>query len=369
VKLPTYQELSREQDAINGLPLDGNWLVTGPPGTGKTVMALYRAKMLTDQQRPVKMLVWSRLLRMYIEEALETLNLDDDCVSTFDSWLWHFWNDNNFGGRRVPYLGDNSFDYDWDTIHDALNEQGIPKESPDMIIDEGQDLPQGLYLFARKLCDHLTVFADEDQTLDETRQTSIDEIQKLARIKDTFILKKNYRNSRVIAELALHFHANSVGIPELPDASKTGPKPRLRSFSSWDDSVKRVATWAKNNEASTVGVFLPKVSLVKQFTKDLQELDVPQVQSYHRAGKNAPQIDFDQSGVLVSYYKNAKGLEFDAVFVCGLDKCKLSVEDPLTRNLLYVLTSRARTNLEFHYAGIGKPPISALFPNELLVDQ
>lgn len=367
MKLPTYQELSREQDAINGLPLDGNWLVTGPPGTGKTVMALYRAKMLEDQRRTVKMLVWSRLLRMYIDDALDTLKLPDDCVSTFDSWLYRFWNNNKLGSGGVPYLGDNSYDYDWDAIHDALNEYGIPHEAPDMIIDEGQDLPRGLYLFASELCDHLTVFADEDQALDEARHTSTREIQKLARIRDTFVLEKNYRNSRAIAELALHFHDNSAALPQLPDRSKTGPKPRIREFATWEESVRRVATWSKNNAAATVGIFLPSVSLVKRFARDLEELGAPNVQTYHRAGKSAPEIKFDESGIIVSYYKNAKGLEFDAVFVCGLDKCKLPIDDPLTRNLFYVLTSRARSNLEFHYTGLGRPPIAKLFPEQMLV--
>ena len=33
LKLPSYQQLSKEQDAIYNLPLTGSYLVMGPPGT------------------------------------------------------------------------------------------------------------------------------------------------------------------------------------------------------------------------------------------------------------------------------------------------------------------------------------------------
>lgn len=366
MKLPTYQELSKEQDRINGLPLDGNWLVTGPPGTGKTVMALYRARMLKDRRRAVTMIVWSRLLRMYVERAFATLELDAERISTFDSWIYQFWRANGFGGGRVPYRGDDTYDYDWDAIHAALNEKGVPKGTPDMIIDEGQDLPNGLYLFIRNLCDHLTVFADEDQTISDDRQSSVAEIQKLARIKDTFVLQKNYRNSRPIAELARHFFGGRPEeIPELPDEDRTGSKPSIRSFGTWQESAARIGTWAKNHDAETVGVFLPNVGTAMKFAAELERRGAPNVQLYHRAGKKAPVIDFDVPGVLVSFLKNAKGLEFDAVFVAELQASRLPVDDPLTRNQLYVLASRARSSLEFHWSGPGRPALLSLFPPDL----
>ena len=91
MRLPSYQELSKEQDEINDLPLDGNWLVTGPPGTGKTVMALYRTEMLDEQDRKVLVLMWSRLLKMYVQEATEELNLDENQVANFDAWFKGYW--------------------------------------------------------------------------------------------------------------------------------------------------------------------------------------------------------------------------------------------------------------------------------------
>jgi Cdc6-like AAA superfamily ATPase len=65
MKLPSYQDLSKEQDRINNLPLEGSYLVTGPPGTGKTVMALYRAQMLSKRNAKAQLLMYSRLLSQY----------------------------------------------------------------------------------------------------------------------------------------------------------------------------------------------------------------------------------------------------------------------------------------------------------------
>ena len=46
MKLPSSTDLSEEQNEIYWQPLDSRMLVTGPPGTGKTVMALYRGQMV-----------------------------------------------------------------------------------------------------------------------------------------------------------------------------------------------------------------------------------------------------------------------------------------------------------------------------------
>lgn len=47
IRLPAWNELSKdEQVPILNLPLDKNCVVLGPPGSGKTVLALHRAARL-----------------------------------------------------------------------------------------------------------------------------------------------------------------------------------------------------------------------------------------------------------------------------------------------------------------------------------
>lgn len=46
--LPKYSELTDQQRVIVNLPLDKNHLVTGAPGTGKSVIAIYRASDMVN---------------------------------------------------------------------------------------------------------------------------------------------------------------------------------------------------------------------------------------------------------------------------------------------------------------------------------
>ena len=96
--LPTYQALSHEQQDVYELPVDGTYLVSGPPGTGKTVMALYRAQQHLQRRRKVVLLSFSRLLNDYMGDEARRLGLTETHVKTYTLWLKNLFND------RVPLL-------------------------------------------------------------------------------------------------------------------------------------------------------------------------------------------------------------------------------------------------------------------------
>ena len=86
-QLPTYQDLSGEQQNVYELPLDGTYLVTGPPGTGKTVMALYRAQQHNRAGRTVVLLSFGRMLNDFMGEGARQLGLGPTQVMAYTLWL------------------------------------------------------------------------------------------------------------------------------------------------------------------------------------------------------------------------------------------------------------------------------------------
>ena len=61
-ELPGIQDLSKEQEDARALPKEGQYLVIGGPGTGKSVLALLRARRYQRDGDSYVFLVYNHLL-------------------------------------------------------------------------------------------------------------------------------------------------------------------------------------------------------------------------------------------------------------------------------------------------------------------
>ena len=366
-ELPTYQDLSGEQQEILELPLDGNYLVSGPPGTGKTVMALYRAQQYRKAGREVVLLSFNRLLNDFMAEGARSLGIKP-VVETYTMWLKTAFNGN------VPRVSNPSgpWDYDWDEIIQRAPE--VPRLDC-LIIDEGQDMPRQFYFFVRQITDHLTVFADENQRIFE-EQSTIADIRTWLGNPPEYLLTANYRNTRTIAELAARFYTGlQTGIPNLPVRGEHEPKIVVKRVESDVESAHQIVARAKldkDNPDRTVGVFAPDPRAAgfmrHRFDEDTElELrekknDVwPKVLQHYYAwikGRPpAPETIFGVPGVYLTNLFNSKGLEFETVYLVRLQKLYRKLDNPITLMLFYVAIARARSTIEFHYSGRDEPEI------------
>jgi len=359
-RLPVYQDLTREQINIRNLGTQGKHLVVGPPGTGKTVIAIYRSEMLGEDDEEFRLIVYNNTLNQYLETAVNQLGLNNT-TCTFHSWFYK-WYYKTFR-EYVPQV--DKYKPDYISIFENIGRKGQFEKFPHLIIDEGQDFPAEFYSVMNLLVDNITVFADENQRLTETNST-ISQIQKNLGVRKSHPLKKNFRNTKEIAEFACQFYCDlSTGMAEIPE--RRGPLPILMTNLNFNQQLRQVIRYVKNHPDHQVGVFLNKKdqqrAVYKHLCGELEEEHT--VQMYISDDDDFKKIDFELPGAVILNYQSTKGLEFDAVFLPDLQLVNPDLNKDSERMRLFVMCSRAREEL-FLFSNTNLiPPIMKHVPKHL----
>lgn len=364
MRLPSYQDLTKQQDKILQIPLDQSCLITGPPGSGKTVMALYRARRLAEKEISPEILMYNRLLSHYTASAAQELDVAAG-VRTFHSWFYN-WYWRNFKSRVPEY---EKWRYNWDEILGAVNAPGNQiTRTHHLIVDEGQDLHRCFFMLLRLICEKFCVCADENQQICEDNST-IRDIKQCSGLDDEccYTLTKNHRNTFEIAKLSAYFYCGlSTGICELP--SRKGPLPEIQRLAGIEESAKVIARFATAHPNMEIGVFTHTKQTLLDYQRHLKKLYKGKLQKYHsrnRAEDRQEAVEFDKPGIMLVCHPSTKGLEFDAVFITEIQRLRVSDNTDRIKMLLYVMSSRARQNLYFHYTGANEPSILRIFPSRV----
>jgi len=377
--------LSGEQEAVRNLKIEGRFVVTGPPGTGKSLLAVLRASKIMAEGEDLIVLSKNVPLNSHLKESIAPALADVGTISdfsesaagkirTYDSWSYGVWRQvpkaagKQYGKGRGPMLPDNpDWGYDWATAADDILEQRAPDDAREILgipknilIDEGQDLPADFYKFLTRMNCNMTVFADENQMI-YAGMSTIDRIKEAMSITKVngyvYEIKKNFRNTKQVAEISAHFYAGlSTGIPELPD--KVGPKPIVASFSDMTQLAKAIVGLAQRKRGAAVGSGPSVGVIVLHGKKKVQELqiildqiaDEIKVRRYEKEGFKENPFTFDdpETVTLVTPW-TMKCLEWDHVVVLfdGF-KWKGSPEELIIQKMqCYVASSRPRSRLVF----------------------
>lgn len=360
IPLPSQDDWDEEQNNFFLANQEKSCVITGPPGSGKTVMAIHRAHMLQQTSHTVGLQMFHNNLKDFCTSALTDLGIDKTkCwIGTHHAWLTRIYKNN--GLRNFP-RGKERFDVIYEeVIKDFVDHKVKFEDRECTIIDEGQDLDNKFYLLlghtlrAKQL--NICITADENQSIREKNST-INDIFSFTGIFNTFHLSNNHRNTLPIAELAAHFYTGDPsGTPNLP--SRSGDKPLIFKDKTIANSAYRVAIWQKNHPQSTGGVFFWRRSDLKGFEKELRKkLRGNELQVQYSSYRGNFAVNWDEPGIKLITYNSCKGLEFDHVFMPEMQKIAWPWETKQVHQMFYVAISRARNDLTMMYTGAEIPAI------------
>ena len=349
-------ELTHSQLNIIELPVDKHLLVRGPPGSGKTMVLVHRARFLVDNYRcepgSFRIFVFTNVLKDYIRSGIEFLDIPIDNTLTFDDWCRTYY-EQNIG--RMPFANRKpDFSRMRRQVLDHLRVYRTRKLYKFLLIDEGQDLDQNSFAIATHISEHVTIFGDNNQQVYD-QGIGIEQIRDVMGGKQnvkTVNLIDAFRCSPYVAQMASKFLGSIEERAEFlhqhpPVYMGERQKPLLNIVQNREDEkeqlFRNIQVRLGLNER--IAILFPTRRYAYGYAQGLNErgleVEVP-AQGGRKSKSTYLTIDFNSPRPKAMPYPSAKGLTFDTVFLplFSRDRFRFIWSEDLLRKWVFVGISR-----------------------------
>ena len=386
-RLPGVEDLNKDQDRVLRLPEDGQFLIVGGPGTGKSVVALLRAMKFSNGNDYI-FLTYNRVLSSATDQLTQALHSNTllrffnkklrDSLKPIREKLKQDEDGNKEQIQNCNSILIKNFGHDYKKIDKFLQDNNfeLTETTRHLIVDEGQDMPPDYY---ERLMDfgyeNFFIVADQNQQLEADENSSRKELSNILglEVEDVIELKQNYRNSHPIALVAQHFFTDkSSPKPELPEVSKAAlGAPVLYEYKDFHQCIKFILREVDRDLTNLIGVVVAKTTILDICKRELEGIEIeldnekPKIQSY-KTGQ-AVEIDFSEGGVVVLNASSIKGLEFDVVFIMLNGFEIYNNDEDSMRKKLYVMSSRAIKKLIFFQSSSNN--ITKILPSDKILQR
>lgn len=334
--LPTKLTRIQQRAVDNREPI----FLTGVPGSGKTVVSIYRIKNSKATSKKSIIFTYGKLLKKTIEEKLENDSLMP--VDNIHNWMW------NAHGQGTNF-GQFTHDENLSQAIKTLKYKGIQYD--EILVDEGQDLSINTYKILKELTPRLSISADNAQRINnQENATTEEQILGLFPSLVRFELDEIFRSAFEIYDFARQFvpynsRANESNLLErLKQKNSGADKPFVYIEPNLNGMYETLNDIIDNNPTDNIGILFEKIHQVDQFAAFLSK--EYEVSTYHSIQKVVPS---ELKNIIVTTFKSAKGIEFDIVIIPYFEEGAKNVDEEY-----YVGATRAKNQL--HFLSIGKIP-------------
>lgn len=305
--------------------------IHGVAGTGKTVIAVQKAKRLAEENEKVLFLCFNRFLKDHLEENHSHENID---FYNLDSLLVK---------KTASPLPQNSHEKD-DAIWNFLADwQEYQWEYKHIIIDEGQDFKDDHLQALKEIADQqqgcFYVFYDKNQFVQ-----GLSFPEWINQMECRLVLSRNCRNTKEIAITStrpLGIEESKIKMRREDPANEYTEPPRPTIYFQKEVSDLKEILIKLLKKYVSAGILKENIVILsckKEGDSAIQKSDYKLTEAYQLTDKKM------NGKILFTTVRKFKGLEADVVICIDIDqKTFLNANE---KNAFYVGTSRATTALD-----------------------
>lgn len=307
-------ELDDFQVRIVQKKLRSSFVTKGCAGSGKTVLALWRAKELSESgEDNYLIIVFTKALKQFIEDGIRVIGIDSSRVMYY--WEWN--------NKKQP-------------------------NANHIIVDEVQDFDTDeLKSLQNAAREHLILFGDSAQQLyaDMKSKGTLLSMEGIATFTGLEMesLVINHRLTKKIARVAEYISSNNDNL-ELRCSKEGIHKPMLVKTLTFSEQLDYIIDVVKAQNLTDVGILFTTNKKVQE-ARDYFSKKKWFIEAKIGYGANCMDLNFHTENPKLMTFHSAKGLQFEAVFI---PDCSDNID--FNRNALYVAITRSYSFLFLLYS-------------------
>lgn len=282
--LPPINQLTVSQQGA--LIPTGAIALSGGPGTGKSVVSIYRHINKIAQGKDCHLLTYNTSLKYYLKNCCAQHHEEAAaCIHSI---------------------------YDWYNKPDNWCEE--------LIVDEAQDVSSEIYESFKETSLVVSYSADDSQCLYPESGTSVRQLGELFPQNRPYLLTRNFRSTRSILSLARFLFKNAnISLQDITECKSEGDKPILYisrgdtyeiSNPFQDKEILNIIGSFADDPTQNIAVLCPWNKQVEYFYAIIYK-HFPQCTHYCSNQGGCKDI----GNIHITTFKSAKGLEFDTVII------------------------------------------------------